>query len=168
MCVIHPKVKMSADFTFQSQKNLRKKCIKFGKYLYVVNVDEIFIRIRIFAHNSHEPHIPASAWPMAIPNYNTRADPGEVRRVLPEDNRTNRRSHAFRSKTFCEMYPWWYLVASHLKNNLQEYFPRDGENWQEGSLLRGSRLHCARYDQRYFVRYDQIYLWHDHIYFIQY
>ena len=30
----------------------------FGKYLYVDKVDEIFIRIRAYAHNPHEPHIP--------------------------------------------------------------------------------------------------------------
>ena len=43
-----------------------QKMTSFGKYSYVVNVDKIFIRIHIFAHNPHEPHIPVSAWPTLI------------------------------------------------------------------------------------------------------
>ena len=42
----------------QADPFLAQNIAIFGKYLYVDNVDEIFIRIHIFAHNPHEPHIP--------------------------------------------------------------------------------------------------------------
>ena len=73
-----------------------------------------------------------------------RADPGEVRRALPEDNRTNRRSHAFRCQVFSQIYllDQGPTVGFQVKPNVQEHFSRDGEDWQEGSLLELDKAIC--------------------------
>ena len=49
------------------------------------------------------------------------------------------------------VFPPGYLVVSHLKPNVQEHFSRDGENWQEGSLLEINIALCMIWPDLIFV-----------------
>ena len=102
----------------------------------------------IFTPVWHSHNIsPQASWVLETLNHinHNRADPGEVRRALPEDNRTNRLSHAFRSQI------WMSCISFGIKPNVQEHFSRDGENWQEGLLLEINIALCMIWPDLIFV-----------------
>ena len=90
-----------------------------------------------------------------------RADPGEVRRALPEDNRTNRRSHAFRCQVFSQIYllDQGPTVGFQVKPNVQEHFSRDGEDWQEGSLIELNKAICIIWPNIFSMIWPKLFLY---------
>ena len=70
-------------------------------------------------------------------------------------------------KFLSDVFPHRGPVDFQVKTNVQEHFPRDGENWQEGSLLELDIIISnvwlnifALYDQYNFVWHDQINVQH--------
>ena len=104
----------------------------------------------IFVHTPNE-----SRWvlkTLVCTNYN-RADPGEVRRALPEDNRTNRRSHAFRSQYFVRCISTrWYPASFQEKTKCSGIFSKRWRGLTRRLALRAQ--HCIVHDMTKYIVYQ--------------